>query len=90
MDNLSDVKLAGVAHYSDHHAFSHGDLKAWQRWGQQHEVRDLLVTKKDAVRIVPLMIQLPGWNLWEIPLAVAWDDEAKLNSWLDSLVETLP
>ncbi len=90
MESLTGVDLAGVAHYPDHHPFSQKDLKAWQDWGQRHDVRDLLVTKKDAVRIVPLMAQLPGWNLWEIPLSLAWDDEAKLDSWLDSLVETLP
>ena len=88
--SLGGHDVAGVAHYPDHHAFGEADVLAWRQWGETHGIRALLVCSKDAVRLKPLLDKLPGWTCWEAPMGLRWNDEARLNAWLDSWVRSLP
>ena len=90
VQSLGDHEVAGVAHYPDHHAFAERDVIAWRQWGETQGIRHLLVCSKDAVRLEPLLNLLTGWTCWEAPMSLRWDNEARLNAWLDSWVRSLP
>jgi tetraacyldisaccharide-1-P 4'-kinase len=84
------VALAACAHYPDHHPFLARDIKAWNAYGVNHGVQDLLTTAKDAARLDPWLPQLASWRIWILPMEVHWEDEDTVDVFLNSWVRTLP
>ena len=84
------IDLAACAHYPDHHAFQTSDVAHWVVWMTDHDIRALLTTEKDAVRLQGILPE--GWKhaLWVLPMAVDWEAEARLQGFLESWVQALP
>ena len=84
------VKLAGCAHYPDHHEFRGSDVAHWIDWMTAQHISALLTTEKDAVRLQDMMPS--GWEggLWVLPMTLEWDDEGRLQAFLESWVQALP
>ncbi len=84
------VDLVGCAHYPDHHAFKTSDVAHWIEWMKAQNISALLTTAKDAVRLEGMMP--PEWAeaLWVMPMNVHWEEEARLQEFLESWVQALP
>ena len=85
-----DIALAACAHYPDHHPFLAQDVDAWNAYGLECGVKDLVTTAKDAARLAPWLSHLAAWRIWILPVEVLWEDESAVDAFLNSWVQTLP
>ena len=84
------VELAGCAHYPDHHPFQTSDVHRWQEWMSSHQIKALLTTEKDAVRLHDLWPVERKNALWVLPMEIEWEDEGALQAFLESCCQALP
>ena len=84
------LDVAGFGHYSDHHDFSEADIQHWLTWMKANDVNHILTTEKDATRIAPFLDNLDDACLWILPLSLEWSHEAKLASFLNDWIHSLP
>lgn len=73
--------------FADHHWFSFDDLKT----AEPHDGGIATTTEKDAIRLLALS-ELPAWTLQQLYVIRAewqWDDEARVDAWLDERLKTI-
>lgn len=85
-----ELNIVGAAHYPDHYKFEDRDIEAWKEWGNQHHVRRILTTEKDAVRMRIHFAKLAHWEVWTLPVHIEWNNPQLLEQFLNSWIRSLP
>jgi len=84
------LKLAGTAHYPDHHAFTERDVAAWASWMRVNDVTHVLTTAKDAVRMETWTASWTDLHVAVLELEVEWHAVEEIDAFLKSWTQSLP